>query len=191
MCADEARNKLASDIAEEEARDGHTVLVFSHRVEHCAVLRSKILMGGEERVGVFVGDELYKHESESTSRGLREGTTRVACGTYQSIGTGVDVPAADRGIATTPIHSNKQGFGQNRGRLCRIDRSPNATKKDARFDVLWDRRVFGLVPLLNLLRWNDGNVVVKDPTSGALVPGREFLKREEEREDEEKLRRVL
>lgn len=191
LTRDEARNETAARIAKEEARAGHTVLVFSHRVEHCASLRSKILMDGEERVGVFVGDKLYERESEATSRGLREGTTRVACGTYQSIGTGVDVPAADRGIATTPIHSNKQGFGQNRGRLCRIDRGLGATKTDAVFHVLWDRKVFGLSPLRNLLRWNDGNVRVLDPETNEFVPGRAYLRREEDREDAEKIRRVL
>jgi hypothetical protein len=115
---------------------------------------------------------------------ITTGQIVTAVGTVQSIGTGIDLPAVDRGIATTPMHSNKQQAGQMRGRLCRVDRSPNARKTDSILYVLWDRKVHGLVPLRNWLRINDGNVTIYDPKTGKTEPGRAFLKKAERDEAE-------
>lgn len=184
MAENAERNKIVADLAVADARAGRTLLVFSHRVAHCAELRAMIVER-ESRVGMFVGDAKYRTESDETSAGLRNRTIVCAVGTYQAIGTGVDVQHADRGIAVTPIHSNRQGAGQVRGRLCRIDRSPRPTKTDAILSVLWDRRVHGLVPLRNFLRLNDGNVKVRRD-DGTWEDGRAFLKRAEADEEQAK-----
>lgn len=182
MTQDRERNLLIARLAVEQTRAGHLALVFSHRVEHCLSLRADIV-ADEPRCGVVVGDPEMRRESEETVAGLGSGAIVAAVGTYQSIGTGIDLPAVDRGIATTPIHTNRPFVGQVRGRLCRVDRRPNATKKDSILYVLWDRAIHGLVPLRNYLRFNSGNVTVYDPETGTIEPGRAFLKRAEAEED--------
>jgi hypothetical protein len=82
------------------------------------------------------------------------------------------------------MHSNRQQAGQMRGRICRVDRSLNATKIDSILYVLWDRKVHGLVPLRQWFRINDGNVTIYDPKTGKTQPGRAFLKRAEREESE-------
>lgn len=183
MAKDEKRNELATSLAVEEMKAGHVSLVFSHRVEHCFHLRAKIVEK-DHRVGIVVGEPKYKQESSESLQQIATGKIVCAVGTVQSIGTGIDLPGADRGIATTPMHSNRQQAGQMRGRLCRVDRSPNARKTDSALYVLWDRKVHGLVPLRQWLRINEGNVTVYDPKTGAREPGRAFLKRAEREEAE-------
>lgn len=182
MSADRERNLLIARLAVQETRAGHLLLVFSHRVEHCLGLRADIV-ADEPRCGVVVGDPELRRESEESIAGLGTGAIVAAVGTYQSIGTGVDLPAVDRGIAATPIHSNRPFVGQVRGRLCRVDRRIGATKRDSILYVLWDRHIHGLVPLRNYLRFNAGNVTVMDPETGALTNGRAFLKAAEAEED--------
>lgn len=182
MTQDRDRNLLIARLAVEQTRAGHLALVFSHRVEHCLSLRADIV-ADEPRCGVVVGEKGLERESAETIGGLAGGQIVAAVGTYQSIGTGIDLPAVDRGIATTPIYNNRPFFGQVRGRLARVDRRPNATKKDSILYVLWDRSIHGLVPLRNYLRFNQGNVTVYDPDTGAIEPGRAYLKQAEAKED--------
>jgi superfamily II DNA or RNA helicase len=182
MTQDRERNLLIARLVVEQTRAGHLALVFSHRVEHCLSLRADIVVD-EPRCGVVVGDPEMRRESEETVAGLGTGAIVAAVGTYQSIGTGIDLPAVDRGIATTPIHTNRPFVGQVRGRLCRVDRRPGATKKDSILYVLWDRAIHGLVPLRNYLRFNQGNVTVLDPDTGAIELGRAYLKQAEVQED--------
>ncbi len=184
ITADRERNLTIAKIVVEQTRAGHLALVFSHRVEHCLSLRADIV-ADESRCGVVVGDPELRRESEETIAGLAAGSIVAAVGTYQSIGTGIDLPAVDRGIATTPIHTNRPFVGQVRGRLCRVDRRPNAKKRDSILFVMWDRAVHGLVPLRNYLRFNAGNVTVFDPETGAIEHGRSYLKRAEAEEDAE------
>jgi superfamily II DNA or RNA helicase len=177
----------------EQMKKGHVSLVFSHRVEHCFDIRARIVEH-DHRVGIIVGEPKYKQESSESLRQIVTGEIIAAVGTVQSIGTGIDLPAAARGIATTPMHSNKQQAGQMRGRLCRVDRHAldiqiagrlrRTPKTDSILYVLWDRKVHGLVPLRQWLRINDGNVTVYDPETGKTEPGRAFLKRAEREESE-------
>lgn len=183
MKKDEKRNELIVKLATEQMKAGHVSLIFSHRVEHCFDLRSRIVER-DHRAGIIVGETKYRQESDESLRDLTEGKIVTAIGTVQSIGTGIDLPAVDRGIATTPMHSNRQQAGQMRGRLCRVDRSPNARKTDSILYVLWDRKVHGLVPLRQWLRINDGNVTIYDHETGKTEPGRAFLKKAEREEAE-------
>lgn len=193
MTKDKNRNALAVQIAAEQMRQGHVSLVFSHRVEHCFDLRARILEH-DHRVGIVVGEPKYKQESNETLQQIATGKVIAAVGTVQSIGTGIDIPAAARGIATTPMHSNRQQAGQMRGRICRVDRQAldlqlagrlrRTPKTDSILYVLWDRKVHGLVPLRQWLRINDGNVTVYDPSTGKTEPGRAFLKQAEREEAE-------
>jgi superfamily II DNA or RNA helicase len=183
MTNDSERNDLIVRLSVENMKANHVLLVFSHRVEHCFDLRSRIVEH-DTRAGIVVGEPKYKRESDETIEQLMSGKITAAIGTVQSIGTGIDLPAADVGIATTPMHSNKQQAGQMRGRLCRVDRSPNARKVDSVLYVLWDRKVHGLVPLRNWLRINNGNVVVYNPETKRSEPGKTFLKHAEAEEQE-------
>lgn len=183
MAANKKRNELIVDLAAEQMKRGHISLIFSHRVEHCFDIRARIVER-DHRVGIVVGEPKYKQESSETLQGIVAGKIVAAVGTVQSIGTGIDLPSVDRGIATTPMHSNRQQAGQMRGRLCRVDRSPNAKKIDSILYVLWDRKVHGLVPLRQWLRINDGNVTVYDPSTGKSEPGRAYLKKAEREESE-------
>lgn len=183
MTKDKTRNELVVNLAAEQMRQGHVTLVFSHRVEHCFDIRARIVER-DTRVGIVVGEPKYKTESNESLHQITTGQIITVVGTVQSVGTGIDIPAADRGIATTPMHSNKQQAGQMRGRLCRVDRSPGARKTDSILYVLWDRKVHGLVPLRNWLRINEGNVTIFDPKTGKTEPGRAFLKRTEREESE-------
>jgi superfamily II DNA or RNA helicase len=193
MTKDERRNELAVKLTVEEMKAGHVSLVFSHRVEHCFDIRARIVER-DHRVGIIVGEPKYKQESNESLQQIVTGQIIAAVGTVQSIGTGIDIPAAARGIATTPMHSNRQQAGQMRGRLCRVDRQAldiqlagrlrRTPKTDSILYVLWDRKVHGLVPLRQWLRINDGNVTVYDPETGKTEPGRAFLKRAEREESE-------
>jgi superfamily II DNA or RNA helicase len=182
MSRDERRNRLIVDLALEELHAGCQVLAFAHRVEHCALLRADV-NAVRPCGGVVVGDgQGFEDESARTLAGMRDGTCRFAAGTYGSIGAGVNLPAVSRGIACTPIHTNRGFFGQVRGRLCRVDRAGGA-KADSVLYVPWDRLVHGLAPLRAMVRWNRA-VNVLD--AGAWRPGRDVLRELEaaEREDE-------
>lgn len=183
MTKDKSRNELVVELVVEQMKQGHVSLVFSHRVEHCFDLRARIVER-DTRVGIIVGEPKYKQESSESLQQITTGKIVTAVGTVQSIGTGIDLPGADRGIATTPMHSNRQQAGQMRGRLCRVDRSPNARKTDSILYVLWDRKVHGLVPLRQWLRINEGNVTVYHPSTGKTEAGKAFLKRAEREETE-------
>jgi superfamily II DNA or RNA helicase len=184
MVNNRERNLLAVSLIVASMREGHPTLAFSHRVEHCLSMRADVV-AEDPRVGVVVGDDDLQRESDETLAGLKAGTILAAVGTYQSIGTGVDVPAVSRGVAVTPIYTNRAFFKQVRGRVCRVDRKKGAKKHDSILYVLWDRAVHGLVPLRNYLRFNGGNVTVLDPDTGAIEHGRSYLKRAEAEEDAE------
>jgi superfamily II DNA or RNA helicase len=137
MEASEERTALAVRIAEEEARAGHQVLVFSQRVEQCRRM-DQMLNARGVRSGLLLGDASNKREFRQTVRRMKAGELAVASGTIQAIGLGLDLPAVDRGVVVTPVASNKQLFNQVRGRLCR---KPDG-KTGALIHYLWDEGVF-------------------------------------------------
>lgn len=169
MTADAARNALALDVAGAEVAAGEQVLVLTHRVEHAQRLSGGLTEAGATS-DVMLGGVEWAERRATAIDAMRGGLLRVACGTIQSIGTGIDLPSVGRGVLATPIGANRQLYGQIRGRLCRP-----AEGKSAVMFVLWDQHVSGAAPLRRLLEWNR-SVVVRD-ASGVWVEGRAFLKR--------------
>lgn len=155
MGVDDDRNRIVVDVAERYARD-HATFVFCHRREHCHRIEHMLHARGV-KVGLMIGGAEYKSRFVATLAGMRSGELRVAVGTYQAIGTGLDVPKAARGVCATPIHSDQYGFRQVRGRLCRTADG----KDDAVIAVLWDRGIFPRSPLANMVRWNRNVRVVQ------------------------------
>lgn len=152
MREDERRNALALSVVEREVEAGHQVLVFSHRVEHCREFDAALAERGI-RSGVMVGGRGADEKAfEASKRGIRDGSLRVACGTVQAIGQGLDLPSVGRGVVLTPLAGNRaeQQFNQVRGRLCRPD-----GEKDARIYYLHDPRLLGKRAVLNLSKWCD------------------------------------
>lgn len=157
MIADPDRNALIRHVVLVMVREKQDIpaLVFTHRREHGQQISTElaaadgvacgIMMGGAESAGTF-----------AESRDLLErGKLPVAVGTFQSIGTGIDLPNVRAGIVSTPLGNNRQFFNQVRGRLCRN----SAGKTVGHLYYLWDRDVFPRAPR-NLFEWNDGNVEI-------------------------------
>jgi superfamily II DNA or RNA helicase len=167
MTADDARNALVTAVAREELAAGEQVLVLTHRVAHAERVRDAIAQG--EPCALMLGGPEHASERTAAIDAMRGGTLRAAAGTIQSIGTGIDLPSVGRGVLATPIGSNRQLYGQIRGRLCR----PSAGKTAVLY-LLWDRHVSGVAPLRRMLDWNR-SVVVRGP-DGTWVDGRAVLK---------------
>lgn len=167
MRDDVEREKLVLKAIVEEAQAGNQVLTMSHRVEHCRQIDRACAAAGV-RTGLMLGSEENKAEFDETRAGLMAGTVRVAAGTYQAIGFGIDLPSAGIVVCATPLASHRQNFGQARGRACR----PSGGKK-ARLYYLWDQHVFGLKHLQNLIAWNN---VVKVRVGDQWVDGKEFVR---------------
>lgn len=168
MSADRGRNLLAVRDVPRDVALGHQVIVFTHRVEHALTLDRETNARGVA-AGFIIGEQ--RAESAETLRRFRAGTTRVVFGTYQSLGTGVDMPRATRGVFATPIANNSKGrqqFKQYRGRFAR--RADGKAEPEVAY--LWDVHVFGPKPLRHLCRWA-ADVTVE--WQGRLVPGREVL----------------
>ena len=184
MSADPGRSELAARHAVREARAGESVLIFSHRVDHCRRLRADIARS-EPRVGLLVGAGSAGDEDdfERTRQGMASGKIKIGVGTYAAAGTGVDLPGVSRSFATTPIHTNRPFFYQVRGRTSRVDRSADASKTDARLYYLWDRHIYGLTALRNVVGWSrTARVLVGD---NGWVDAKTWLK-EQEKEDDAK-----
>jgi superfamily II DNA or RNA helicase len=170
MAADAARNDLVVKLARTVSEQGEQVLIFSHRREHCVELSSQLTAHGE-RCGLLLGGSSDADEFRETVAKIKAGKQRVAVGTVQAIGQGLDLPSVSRGVLATPITSNRQLWGQLRGRLCRTAEG----KANARIAVLWDRQVFGFVMLRNLCAWNRD---VKVLSNGQWIEGRAFIESE-------------
>jgi superfamily II DNA or RNA helicase len=168
MAGDGARNAQIADLAFNLARQGQRVLVFSHRVEHCRALHAMLSLRGIIS-GLMLGGEDYAREFDETAEGLRSGVVQVGVGTYQAIGTAIDLPEVDAGICATPMHKSRQVVQQVRGRLCRRAEG----KAGASLYFLWDRAVFGRQPVVNLRRFF-GSAEVSD--GGRWADSAEFLK---------------
>lgn len=172
---DEQRNERGMRLALAEVAEGRSVIMLSHRRDHCrrfcqmaasAGVRSGLLLGGVEDASEF----------ERCVRELRSGELKFAAGTIQAIGQGIDLPAVSRGIVMTPVAGNKFLWGQVRGRMCRRAEG----KVDAAVYYLLDVPTVGLGHLANLCAWN-ARVVVLD---GTMADGRDWLREERKRQKE-------
>jgi superfamily II DNA or RNA helicase len=175
MAVDQTRNALAVRIATEYVKRGERVVIMSHRREHCMTLDADVSALGH-KCGRMLGSNVDDTEFEATREGLASGELRVATGTYQAIGTGLDMPSVSVGVVATPIANSRDGrsfFAQVRGRFCRTNEA--AGKTGARLVYLWDREVYGLKPIENLARWNN---VVRVLDGATFVGAREYIKRE-------------
>jgi superfamily II DNA or RNA helicase len=169
MAGDKLRNLLALRDVARSTLEGHQVIVFTSRVEHALELDRQSNARGVPS-GFVVGEE--QAESAETLRRFADRRVSAVYGTYQYLGTGVDMPRATRGVFVMPIANNTKGrsqFKQYRGRFARVADGKAAPE----LTYLWDRHVFGPRPLRHLCSWaND----VRVEWRGALVPGRQVLK---------------
>lgn len=169
MLEDRPRNFLAMRDVPSHVAHGRQVIVFTHRIEHALEL-DRVMSARAVASGFIVGE--HPVESAETLKRFVDGRTRVVFGTYQSLGTGIDIPKVTRGVFATPIANGQEGrsqFKQYRGRFAR-----SAVDKELpEIIYLWDRHVFGTRALRHLCRWTKD---VKVEWRGALVPGRQVLK---------------
>lgn len=149
----EARNERIVQIAKRRHAAGETLLLFTHRVEHCHTLRRMLAEQGIA-ADYMLGGPKHQKEFVKTLERMRdlEDPLRIAIGTLGKVGVGLDIPNLTVGIACTPIHNNKQFMNQVKGRISR--RCTDSGKTGAELVYMWDREVFGRVPLINLKRWN-------------------------------------
>jgi superfamily II DNA or RNA helicase len=119
MAESAERDSITIEIVRQELAKGEQVLVFSLRVEHCRKIVGRLASAGIA-AGLMLGDKENRDELDRAVQGLRGGTVRVAVGTVQAIGTGVDLPRVGVGVVTMPIGGNPQLLGQVAGRLSRI-----------------------------------------------------------------------
>lgn len=164
---DAARNDLLTKIMVDEANAGQRIVALTHRREHAQIISARAAAAAFD-CGLMLGSDESAAELVESTEGLLTGTMMMAAGTYQAIGQGIDLPVVDRGICATPLGTNRQLFGQVRGRFCRTAEG----KDDAILFYLWDRHVFGLNHLVNLKRWNR-NVKVK--TANGWIEARRFI----------------
>lgn len=153
---DEERNEIVHQ-ALELAREGDElpVVIFSHRREHAELLSEQIYAAGSPCGLMLGGDRANRHRFDDARDRIDAGELDIATGTFNALGTGINMPSICAGICATPIGNNKQFFGQVRGRTCRL-----APGKDAAFIYyLWDRHVFPEA-LKRIMSWNDKRVEV-------------------------------
>jgi len=167
IAGDVGRVKLAADLACQALREGGTVAVLANRREQCGAIAAEIRRLGHAP-GFMLGGKADERDFEDAKQRVKAGTLKIVVGTIQAVGTGIDVPAFDRGIVCSHVSNNEQLFNQVRGLFCR--RSDGKT--GARLTYLWDRGAFGMKAIENLCRWND-DVVVLDGTQW--VRGKDFL----------------
>lgn len=149
MQSNEARNALAVDLIAQCVGQGLPTLSFTHRVDHAKMIDGLVTARGI-RSGLALGGEEWSAQFTHTVQSLRDGSYQVGCGTFQKLGVGHDIPTVAAGVTVTPVHNNQPFMDQVKGRICRT----SSGKENARILVLWDRHVFGDIPLYNLKRWN-------------------------------------
>lgn len=167
MCVDERRNRLILSLVRSAVSSGEQVIVFTHRVEHARWLDAEIARMGIPG-GLMLGGAGESVEFDRTKRRLKAGQLRAACGTYQAIAQGIDVPGVARGICATPIGNNRQQLGQVRGRICRASEG----KTMGRLAYLCDSAIYGRRPVENFVGWFR---VVRCWSGREWVDGREYL----------------
>lgn len=177
---DKDRNALLAKMAAAEVREGMPVLAFSHRRDHVrmleADLRREVPELGADATGVMLGGKPDEAEFERCTKGFRDGKLRFAGTTYQAASVGINLPSLPVGMLGTPTHNNTSRLNQTQGRLRRTAEG----KAGARLYVPWDRGCFGMAPLRASLRMAK---VVKVLVGNQWVDGRDYLKREEAREE--------
>ena len=137
LTSDEARNAIILDLAVNEARQGHTVLVLSERVSHCRALAEALQAQGI-RSACLVGS--VKSAERATILGaFRDGTIAVVVASTLA-DEGLDVPRLSRLVLAFPSRA-KGRLTQRIGRLMR----PHASKRDA---VVYDLVDVLVAPLL-------------------------------------------
>ncbi|MHA1569036.1 MAG: DEAD/DEAH box helicase [Alphaproteobacteria bacterium] len=171
MGADVDRNDLIRRTVEGCMAELQPTLVVAHRVAHCRKLDALFTADGHA-TGLMLGMKDNEGEFESTLAGLCDGSKFIGVGTYKAIGTGQDIPPIEAGIATTPIHNNRQFVDQVCGRICR--RSVETGKKGARLYYLWDREIYGRTAVQKLLRWCNDVKVLDD---GGWTNARAYLEK--------------
>ena len=135
LTTSESRNKKVLDLATREAQDGHRVLVWSDRLEHCHYLKAALQRRGV-KAGLLIGGKEHKPEADKTEQGLVSGSISVGIGTTVAEQS-INIPPLDRGIMTCASADAKLlRFRQMRGRLARPFEG-----KESRLYYLWDRRV--------------------------------------------------
>lgn len=168
LAGDALRNELAMRFLRPELEVGEQAFVMSHRREHCRVLDAAVASMGY-RSGLLLGGADFSREFQASLAGILSGENRAGVGTYQAIGQGLDCPSVAVGVCMTPIATNRQMFGQVRGRVCRTSEG----KKGARLYYLHDANVFGWSAVEKLARWNRRVVVF---SGGGWVPADEFVR---------------
>lgn len=171
MTACAKRNELALGVFRRAMdRSDGAGLLLSLRREHCEVAKRQLTASGVD-CGLLLGGKASAKEFAATRDALVGGQLRVAAGTISAIGQAFDVKRLSVGLATTPLHLNRMGFQQVRGRLCRA--APGKVR--GVLYVLWDRAIHGDDPLRSFLKWNDDDVEVYDFASDTYKPGRSYL----------------
>lgn len=113
------RDARVLEAVREEWANGEQILVFSLRVRHCHMLAAMLRENGFN-VGLMIGGQENVETLRNSVAAIRDGRLRIAVGTVQAVGTGVDLPSVGVGIVAMPMASNKQLLGQVAGRLARI-----------------------------------------------------------------------
>jgi hypothetical protein len=147
-------------------------MIFSQRREHCLWIDQQVNALGLKS-GLLIGGPDYAKTFAETRQDLENGKLRVGIGTVQAIGQGLDIPKIAVAIVTTPIASNRQLFGQVRGRVCRTAKG----KDKARLYYFWDRGIYGLHHVENIVRWNKQVRVLGHGPEMQWVSGRTYLDR--------------
>jgi superfamily II DNA or RNA helicase len=158
ITTDDDRNTLLVRLVQHlNANAEVPALVFSHRVEHARSIADEMLFAARVRCGLLLGGPENAQRYKEDKARLKGGDLPVCAGTFTAVGRGIDMPAVLSGVMATPIGSNRQFFGQVRGRCCR----KSAGKERGTLYVLWDREVFPYMPG-TLEKWNGGNVRVAE-----------------------------
>lgn len=166
MSEDEERNRILRTVILELVASGRVpALVFTHRRDHAEALAQRMLLADGVPAGLLMGGR--ESDFAEYKALLMSGKLKVAVGTFKAIGQGIDLPSVLAGVCATPIGSNRQFFGQVRGRVCR----PFPGKTVGHLYYLWDREVFPDAAR-NLVSWNDGLVEVFNRSHGRWVPFR-------------------
>ena len=184
---DVQRAALIAALVNRSAREGQ-VLVFAHHVDHVQRVHADSLAAspyieestsftGDLRgaTGYFLGGDKMKSERQETTTRLLEGTCRAAFATYKALGKGINLPAVERAVLTTPIHGNKDGVNQV---LARLNRTSEG-KAQPEAVVLYDEKVFGVSPVRKFQA--GGREVVVEMRDGSVIPAKEYLSDRDER----------
>jgi len=178
-----ARNALVMEVLGWCVEEGEPTITLAWHREHCATLNSMSLARGWDS-GLLLGGAESRDEFDRTERELRECSLNQAVGTYQAIGVGFDLPLVSRGIFAAPCagKSGKQQFAQFTGRYERPSPETGKVEQDAVIVYyFWDRKVFGLWPLIHISRWKPK---VKVLDGEHWVNAKQFIREEEQREDD-------